>query len=64
VPFRISRFRLQRASPEEAVWLRDTLDRESSKFDTRVSLSDENSLIVQRRRGALISFDPAQGARP
>jgi poly-gamma-glutamate synthesis protein (capsule biosynthesis protein) len=49
VPFRISRFRLQRASREETSWLRDRLDRESSKFDTRVLLSDENCLLVRRR---------------
>ena len=49
VPFRISRFRLQRASREETAFLRDTLDRESSKFDTRVSLNQENCLLVRRR---------------
>jgi poly-gamma-glutamate synthesis protein (capsule biosynthesis protein) len=49
VPFRIRRFRLQRASREEAAWLRGTLDRASSKFDTRVSIDDENCLMVERR---------------
>jgi poly-gamma-glutamate synthesis protein (capsule biosynthesis protein) len=49
VPFRISRFRLQRASREEAAWLRGTLDRASSMFDTRVAINGENCLMVQRR---------------
>lgn len=36
VPFRIRRFRLERASAEEREWLRDTLDRESRPFGCRV----------------------------
>jgi len=48
-PFRISRFRLQRASREEAAWLCDTLDRESAKFGTGVSVKGDGSLLAQRR---------------
>ncbi len=44
MPMRIRRFRLQRASPEEAGWLRDTLDREGQRLGTRVMLTTENSL--------------------
>ncbi len=37
-PLQIRRFRLNHASKEDARWLRDTLDRESRKLDTRVEL--------------------------
>ncbi len=46
-PMRIRRFRLQRASPEEAGWLRDTLDREGQRLGTRVMLTTENSLKLE-----------------
>ena len=36
VPMRMRRFRLQRATEEEARWLQHTLDRESRAFGTRV----------------------------
>lgn len=36
VPFRIRRFRLERASAEQREWLRTTLDRESRPFGCRV----------------------------
>jgi poly-gamma-glutamate capsule biosynthesis protein CapA/YwtB (metallophosphatase superfamily) len=49
VPFRINRFRLQRASRDEAVWLCRTLDRESAKFATRVTINSDNSLRVEAR---------------
>jgi poly-gamma-glutamate capsule biosynthesis protein CapA/YwtB (metallophosphatase superfamily) len=45
--FKISRFRLHRASREEVTWLCDTLDRESARFGTRLSLNDDNSLSVR-----------------
>jgi poly-gamma-glutamate capsule biosynthesis protein CapA/YwtB (metallophosphatase superfamily) len=48
VPFRICRFRLQRASREETAWLRDTLDRESAGFATRVAMSDDDTLVIRR----------------
>jgi poly-gamma-glutamate capsule biosynthesis protein CapA/YwtB (metallophosphatase superfamily) len=47
VPFRISQFRLQRASRDEAMWLSRTLDRESAKFGTRVSINVDNSLTAR-----------------
>jgi poly-gamma-glutamate capsule biosynthesis protein CapA/YwtB (metallophosphatase superfamily) len=46
IPFRMSKFRLNRAAGEDAVWLRDTLDRESAKFGTRVTLNEDGTLTV------------------
>lgn len=40
VPMRIRRFRLERASPRGAAWLRDVLDRESRRFGVTVELGD------------------------
>jgi len=45
-PLRISRMRLARASQLEAAWLRDTLDRISAPFGTRVALDADNRLTV------------------
>jgi poly-gamma-glutamate capsule biosynthesis protein CapA/YwtB (metallophosphatase superfamily) len=46
-PFKIRRFRLDRAARADAAWLRDTLDRESTKFGVRLTLSsDDNTLAV------------------
>jgi poly-gamma-glutamate synthesis protein (capsule biosynthesis protein) len=36
VPLRIARFRLERASPADRLWLRDTLNRECGQFGARV----------------------------
>lgn len=47
VPLRIRRFQLQRASPQEAEWLADTLDRESRGWGTRVRLEPDGTLAVQ-----------------
>ena len=49
VPLKIRRFRLQRATAQEADWLWQTLDRESARFGTRVSGNDDGSLGVQWR---------------
>ncbi len=46
VPVRTRRFRLQRASEEEAGWLRQTLHREGARFNTTVSLQDDGSLVL------------------
>lgn len=45
-PMRIKRFRLIRASRQDAQWLKDTLEREGSKFGTRVEVSAENGLLL------------------
>jgi poly-gamma-glutamate synthesis protein (capsule biosynthesis protein) len=47
VPFRIRKFRLNRASAEEAAWLRTTLDRESRKLGCRVEMGEGNKLVVR-----------------
>ncbi len=44
VPFRICRFKLNRASAAEAGWLRDTLDRESRRFGTRIGMAADGTL--------------------
>ena len=46
VPLQIRNFRLNRASPADAAWLRDTLNREGGKFGTRVRLEADNALTL------------------
>jgi len=46
-PLRIMRLRLNLASREEAVWLRDTLNREGSRLGTQVELQAENTLALR-----------------
>jgi poly-gamma-glutamate capsule biosynthesis protein CapA/YwtB (metallophosphatase superfamily) len=46
VPMQIQRFRLQRASDLDIQWLHNTLDRESKRFNHRVELTDDNTLLV------------------
>jgi poly-gamma-glutamate synthesis protein (capsule biosynthesis protein) len=47
VPTQIRRFRIHRASKVDTLWLEDTLNREGTKFGTRVTLSEDNRLILQ-----------------
>jgi poly-gamma-glutamate synthesis protein (capsule biosynthesis protein) len=42
----IKRFRLTRASTNDARWLRAVLDREARKFGTRVRIDPENRLTL------------------
>jgi poly-gamma-glutamate synthesis protein (capsule biosynthesis protein) len=44
--FRIRRFRLERAPPADAGWLRETLSREGSKLGTRVEPFGEDELVL------------------
>ena len=44
VPFRIRKFRLHRASPADAAWLRDTFNREGRRFVTRAELGADGML--------------------
>lgn len=44
IPFQIRRFRLHRASAEDAAWLCETLDRESVRLGARVKLAADNIL--------------------
>jgi poly-gamma-glutamate capsule biosynthesis protein CapA/YwtB (metallophosphatase superfamily) len=46
VPFRLRKFRLDRAAHEETAWQQSTLDRESARFGTHVRLDDGNDLSV------------------
>ena len=47
VPLQIRRFRLNRTSEQDALWLRDTLNREGRRFNSRVELNKENTLSVE-----------------
>jgi poly-gamma-glutamate synthesis protein (capsule biosynthesis protein) len=47
--FQIRRFRLNRASATDAVWLQATLDRESRQFGTRLEWRGDNRLTVRWR---------------
>jgi poly-gamma-glutamate synthesis protein (capsule biosynthesis protein) len=46
-PTRIERFRVNRASPEEAGWLRNMLNREGQAFGTRVRLNEDQTLTLE-----------------
>jgi poly-gamma-glutamate capsule biosynthesis protein CapA/YwtB (metallophosphatase superfamily) len=46
VPVRIRRFRVNRASAEEAAWLRDMLDREGRAFGTSVRPGPDGTLLL------------------
>lgn len=45
-PTRIRRFRVNRASSQEARWLAETLNREGRRFGTRVQLNQDKTLTV------------------
>jgi len=51
-PLRLRRFQLTRASPEEAEWLRQTLDRECRKFSTRVRARSDGTFALCWRAAA------------
>jgi poly-gamma-glutamate capsule biosynthesis protein CapA/YwtB (metallophosphatase superfamily) len=44
VPFRIERFRLTRASQDDALWIRDTLNREGGAFGSTFTLRPDRTL--------------------
>ncbi len=46
-PTQVKRFRVSRVSREDALWLRDTLNREGQRFGTRTRLNDHNILTLQ-----------------
>lgn len=48
-PLRIRRFRLCRAAPADAEWLRTTLDRESRRFGAGVELDADGRLVAHWR---------------
>lgn len=47
VPFRMRRFRLERAEPADARWLSERLDRECRRLGSRVALDGDGSLVLQ-----------------
>lgn len=47
VPMQIRHFRLNRASGNDALWLKDILNREGKKFGTSVELNTANSLTLR-----------------
>jgi poly-gamma-glutamate synthesis protein (capsule biosynthesis protein) len=47
VPMHIRRFRLNRASGDDALWLKDILNREGKKFGTLVELEADNTLVLR-----------------
>jgi poly-gamma-glutamate synthesis protein (capsule biosynthesis protein) len=46
-PTQIKRFKVNRASRADALWLRDSLNREGRKLGTRVELKEDNTLTLQ-----------------
>lgn len=46
-PIKIKRFKLNRASREDALWLWERLNREGIEFGTRMELKEDNTLILQ-----------------
>lgn len=46
-PIKIKRFKLNRASREDALWLWERLNREGLEFGTRMELKEDNTLILQ-----------------
>jgi len=46
-PTQIKHFRVSRASRADALWLRDTLNREGKKFGTRVELNEDRTLTLE-----------------
>jgi poly-gamma-glutamate synthesis protein (capsule biosynthesis protein) len=46
-PMQISRFRLNRVSEDDALWLEDILNREGKKFGTQVELEADNTLVLR-----------------
>jgi poly-gamma-glutamate synthesis protein (capsule biosynthesis protein) len=47
VPMQIRRFRLNRASGNDALWLKDILNREGKKFGTWVESEADNMLMLR-----------------
>jgi poly-gamma-glutamate synthesis protein (capsule biosynthesis protein) len=46
-PTQMKRFRVNRASRADALWIRDTLNREGKALGTRVKLNEDNTLTLQ-----------------
>ncbi|MBW1813604.1 MAG: CapA family protein, partial [Deltaproteobacteria bacterium] len=46
-PTQVRRFKVNRASKADSLWLKDTLNREGRKFGTRVELNKNNTLTLK-----------------
>jgi poly-gamma-glutamate synthesis protein (capsule biosynthesis protein) len=46
-PTRLRRFRVNLASRPDALWLRDTLNREGTRFGTTVELAEDDALVLR-----------------
>jgi poly-gamma-glutamate synthesis protein (capsule biosynthesis protein) len=57
-PMKIRRFRLNRASPADARWLRDTINLQSRRFGFRLELGEDRGLELRH------SADAAPRQRP
>jgi poly-gamma-glutamate synthesis protein (capsule biosynthesis protein) len=49
-PMKIRNFRLNRASPEDAIWLQNVLNRESSPRGVRVQPSHDSRLVAEWKK--------------
>ncbi|HEY6007085.1 MAG TPA: CapA family protein [Geobacteraceae bacterium] len=49
VPTRMGRFRVNRASEQDVLWLRNTLNREGTRFGTGVDAGRDNTLVLRWR---------------
>jgi poly-gamma-glutamate capsule biosynthesis protein CapA/YwtB (metallophosphatase superfamily) len=47
IPTQVKRFRVNRASQRDRMWLRDRLDRECQKLGTRIELVDQNAFSLK-----------------
>jgi poly-gamma-glutamate synthesis protein (capsule biosynthesis protein) len=61
VPFRRRRFRLERAGPADAAWLRDTLDRQCRRLGGHVAAAADGTLALVGWPGAVPPVAVAQG---
>jgi poly-gamma-glutamate synthesis protein (capsule biosynthesis protein) len=46
-PTQIKHFRVNRASGDDAMWLRDILNREGKRLGTKVELNKDNTLTLK-----------------
>lgn len=46
-PMQIKNFKVNKVSREDALWLRDVLNREGKKIGTRVEINQDNTLIIK-----------------
>ena len=51
VPTQVRHFRVNRATQEDARWLRDVLDKEGKKLGTRVDMDDDDALTLRWGEG-------------